>query len=76
MADRLNVAERLAEGRPAVERTQTYVGACHALGYQHPDLTAHPAQIRDWYDSEEGLDLRALDRDCAELRVGRVEHAL
>jgi hypothetical protein len=69
VADRLDVAERLAEGRPAVEHTQTYVRACHALGYQHPDLTAHPAQIRDWYDSQEGLDLRALDRDCAELRA-------
>lgn len=69
MADRLDVADRLAEGLPAVEHTETYVRACHALGYQHPDLTAHPAQIRDWYDSEDGLDLRALDRDCAELRA-------
>jgi hypothetical protein len=69
VADRLDVAERLAEGRPAVEQTQTYVRACHALGYQHPDLTAHPSQVRDWYDSEDGLDLRALDRDCAELRA-------
>ncbi len=69
MADRLDVAGRLAEGRPAVEHTQTYVQACHALGYQHPDLTSHPSQLRDWYDSEEGLDLHALDRDCAELRA-------
>ncbi|OBF10456.1 hypothetical protein A5730_07110 [Mycobacterium sp. ACS4054] len=69
MADRLDVAGRLAEGLPAVERTQTYVRACHALGYQHPDLTAQPSQIRDWYDTEDGLDLRALDRDCAELRA-------
>ncbi|ORA71905.1 hypothetical protein BST25_15820 [Mycobacterium heidelbergense] len=69
MADRLDVAERLAEGRPAVEHTQSYVWACHALGYRHPDLTSRPSQIRDWYDSEDGLDLRALDRDCAELRA-------
>ncbi|OBA80966.1 hypothetical protein A9W99_15410 [Mycobacterium sp. 1164966.3] len=69
MADRLNVAERLAEGRPAVEHTQAYVRACQGLGYQHPDLTAHPAQLRDWYGSEDGLDLRALDSDCAELRA-------
>ncbi len=69
MADRLDVADRLAEGRPAVEHTQSYVQACHALGYHHPDLTAHPFQIRDWYDSEEGLDLRALDHDCAQLRA-------
>jgi hypothetical protein len=69
VADRLHVADRLAEGRPAVEHTETYARACHVLGYQHPDLTAQPGQIRDWYDSEEGLDLRALDRDCAELRA-------
>ncbi|HUH71245.1 MAG TPA: hypothetical protein VLZ05_21635 [Mycobacterium sp.] len=69
MADRLDVAERLAEGRLAVERTQSYVQACHVLGYEHPDLTSHPSQIRDWYDSEDGLDLRTLDRDCAELRA-------
>jgi len=69
VADRLDVGGRLAEGRPAVEHTQSYVQACHALGYEQPDLTSHPLQLRDWYDSEEGLDLRALDRDCAELRA-------
>ncbi|OBH25763.1 hypothetical protein A5692_27410 [Mycobacterium sp. E342] len=69
MADRLDVAARLAEGLPAVEHTESYVRACHALGYQHPDLTAHLAQVRDWYGTEDGLDLRALDRDCAELRA-------
>jgi hypothetical protein len=69
VADRLDVAERLAEGRPAVEHSQSYVQACHVLGYQHSDLTSYPTQLRDWYDSEEGLDLRALDRDCAELRA-------
>jgi hypothetical protein len=69
VAGRLDVAERLAEGRLAVEHTQTYVRACQTLGYEHPDLTSHPSQIRDWYDSEDGLDLRALDRDCAELRA-------
>jgi hypothetical protein len=68
-AERLDVAERLAEGRLAVEHTQTFVRACQTLGYEHPDLTSHPSQIRDWYDSEDGLDLRALDRDCAELRA-------
>ncbi|AOS93586.2 hypothetical protein AN480_22330 [Mycobacterium intracellulare subsp. chimaera] len=72
MADRLDVDARLAEGRVAVEHTQTYVQASHALGYQHLDLTAHPAQIREWYASEDGLDLRALDRDCAELRAAGV----
>jgi len=69
MADRLDVAGRLAEGRPAIEHTQSYVQACQVLGYHHPDLTSHPSQVRDWYDSEDGLDLRALDHDCAELRA-------
>lgn len=69
MADRLDVAERLAEGRVAIERTQAYVRACQTMGYEHPDLTSHPSQIRDWFDSEEGLDLRVLDRDCALLRA-------
>jgi hypothetical protein len=69
VADRLDVAARLNEGRVAVEHTQSYVQACHALGYQHPELTAHPAQIREWYAGEDGLDLRVLDRDCAELRA-------
>lgn len=67
MADRLDVAARLAEGRLAVERTQTYVRACHVLGYHDPDLTAHGSQVCDWYDAEVGLDLRVLDHDIAEL---------
>ncbi|HTX94912.1 MAG TPA: hypothetical protein VME67_08690 [Mycobacterium sp.] len=69
MADRLDVAERMSEGRLAVEHTESYVQACQVLGYRHCDLTACPTQIRDWYDSEDGLDLRVLDRDCAELRA-------
>ncbi len=78
MADRLDVAVRLAEGQPAVEHTQTYVQACHALGYQHPDLTAHGSQVAGWYESEAGLDLRVLDGDIAELHaaVNAVEEAL
>lgn len=72
MADRLDVAARLAEGRAAVEHTQAYVQACHALGYQNPDLTTYPAQVRELYAAEDGLDLRALDRDCAELRAAGV----
>ncbi|KLO28902.1 hypothetical protein [Mycobacterium haemophilum] len=84
MAERLDVTERLAEGSSAVEHTQRYVRACQMLGYQQPDLTSRPFQIRDWYDSEDGLDLRALDRDCAELRAAgiavtdvlRMQHAL
>ena len=69
MVDRLDVVGRLAEGGVAVERTQRYVLACRALGYEHPDLTSHPSQIRDWYATEDGLDLHALDGDCAQLRA-------
>ena len=78
MSDRYDVTARLAEGRPAVEHTQTYVRACQALGYQQPDLTAHPTQVGDWYDTEAGLDLRVLDGDAAELRaaVTAIEEAL
>jgi hypothetical protein len=78
VAERFDVAARLAEGRPAVEHTQTYVRACHALGYQQPDLTAHDAQVCDWYETETGLDLRALDDDSAELAaaVNAIEEAL
>ncbi|HEU4361309.1 MAG TPA: hypothetical protein VFR27_07335 [Mycobacterium sp.] len=67
MAQRYDVPARLAEGREAVAHTQTYVSACGRRGYQHPDLTASAAQIQDWYDGEDGLDLRVLDDDCAEL---------
>jgi hypothetical protein len=78
MADRFDVSARLAEGRPAVEHTQTYVDACHQLGYQQPDLTAHASQVRDWYDTEAGLDLRVLDDDVGALRaaVNAIEEAL
>jgi hypothetical protein len=78
MADRFDVTARLAEGRPAVEHTQTYVDACHQLGYQQPDLTAHTAQVWDWYDAEAGLDLRILDDDTGALRaaVNAIEEAL
>jgi hypothetical protein len=52
-----------------VERTQTYVRACHVLGYQDPDLTARGSQVLDWYETESALDLRVLDDDGAELRA-------
>ncbi|WP_077077500.1 hypothetical protein [Mycobacterium numidiamassiliense] len=69
MADRLDATQRLAEASVAVEHTQTYVRACQALGYANPELTSRPSQIREWFGSEDGLDLLALDRDCAELRA-------
>lgn len=65
----LDVAARLAEGRASVTNTQIYVSACHALGYQHPYLTAHGGQIIEWYCAEDGLDLNVLDADCAVLRA-------
>ncbi|EHB58346.1 putative alanine and proline rich protein [Mycolicibacterium rhodesiae JS60] len=65
----VDVAARLAEGRPSASDTQAYVSACHAVGYQHPDLTAHGSQVVEWYCSEDGLDLRALDADCTALRA-------
>ena len=78
MADRFDVSARLAEGRPAVGHTQTYVNACHQLGYQQPDLTAHTSQIWDWYDAEVGLDLQLLDNDTGALvaAVNAIEEAL
>ena len=74
----LFVAARLAEGRPAVTNTQTYVDACRAVGYQHADLTAGGAQVHEWYASEGGMDLNALDGDCAALRAaaGAADEAL
>ncbi|MBE1547715.1 uncharacterized protein YukE [Mycobacterium sp. OAS707] len=78
MAEKLDVAARLAEGLPAVDNVQTCVWACQMLGYTNPDLTLHAAQVRDWYGSEDGLDLRALDADCAALEaaVAATEDAL
>ena len=67
MAEPLDVAARLSEGRPAVDNIGDYVWACHLLGYQNPDLTLHAAQVRDWYSSEDGLNLKALDADRAAL---------
>ncbi len=65
----LDVTARLAAGRPSVENTQAYVTGCRAVGYQHPDLTAHPGQIVEWFSFDDGLDLAVLDADCAALRT-------
>ncbi len=67
MAESLDVAARLTEGRTAVDNIGEYVWACHLLGYRNPDLTLHAGQVRDWYSSEDGLDLRALEADRAAL---------
>ena len=63
-----DVAACLDQGRPPVSHTQTYVAACHILGYQHPDLTANGNQSIEWYGAEDGMDLALLDADCARLR--------
>jgi hypothetical protein len=67
VAQQYDVAGRLAEGREALAHNQTYVSACHRLGYRHPELTGYDGQLADCYDSEAGLDLRLLDADCAAL---------
>ncbi|MBY0289875.1 MAG: hypothetical protein K2X52_22445 [Mycobacteriaceae bacterium] len=64
-----DAASRLADGRTAAGIIQDYVWACHLLGYQDPDLTLHASQVRDWYGSEDGIDLQALDSDCEALRA-------
>jgi hypothetical protein len=63
VANPLDVAARLALGRPVIDDVEEYVGACRRLGYEHPDLTMHSRQVHDWYVGGEGLDLRALDSD-------------
>ncbi len=78
MAEKLDATARLAEGLLAVDNVQNYVWACHLLGYQCPDLTSHASQVRDWYGSEDGLDLAVLTADCAALErvVAALEQAL
>jgi hypothetical protein len=78
VAEKLDATSRLAEGHPAVDNVQNYVSACHLLGYQNPDLTLHGSQVRDWYASEDGLDLSALEADCAafDAVVAATEQAL
>ena len=46
-----------------------YVRACQQLGYQHPDLTQHSAQMAQWYGSEDGLALHSLDADATALSL-------
>jgi hypothetical protein len=62
MAQSLDVDGRLAEGEPALIDFDTYLAACAALGYQYCG-----PELRQLYDAEYGLDLRALDSDCRSL---------
>lgn len=64
-----DVAARLAHGSPAVDTVQQYVWACRHLGYHHQDLTLHPSQVRDWYGTEDGMDLGALQHCWAALEA-------
>jgi hypothetical protein len=67
MAEKFDVAGRLAEGLPAVDNIQSLVSACHLLGYQNNELTANASQVHERYASEDGLNLRALEADRAAL---------
>lgn len=69
MAARFDVPARLAQGSEAVAVTQAYVSACHRRGYRDAEITGYDGQLADRYDSEAGLDLRALDSDCTALRA-------
>jgi hypothetical protein len=69
MGARYDVAGRLAEGQTAVDDLQTYVNAGQVRGYANADLTSHSGQVRDWYGTEDGLNLHLLDADCAALRA-------
>lgn len=68
-AEMFDAASRLADGRPTIGVFQDYVRACHLLGYQNPDLTLSASQVRDWYSSEDGMNLQALESDCEALRA-------
>lgn len=63
----------LARGAPAVEVLTDYVAACRALG--HP--AAEPGALHDAYTAEDGMDLGALDADCAAVAaaLGAVDEA-
>lgn len=54
-----DVAARLAQGLPAVENAGTYVAACRQLGYHG----VSDASLREWYGTEDGMDLAVLQRD-------------
>lgn len=64
-----DVTSYLAQGRPAVDTVQAYVWACHQLGFDHQDLTLNESQVDDWYRTEDGMDLAALQRGCLALEA-------
>ncbi|MHC9291733.1 hypothetical protein ACRCUN_04655 [Mycobacterium sp. LTG2003] len=62
-----DTTDLLAPGRPAVDTFAEYVWACRLLGYHHQDLTGHARQLHEWYDTEQGLNLRTIDTECTAL---------
>ncbi|MBX7432191.1 hypothetical protein JDV09_08725 [Mycobacterium sp. Y57] len=72
MSCAFDVSSRLADGRTATETLQVYVSASARLGYLQPELTSGDTALRDAYDTEAGMDLQVLQRDCITLQdVGR-----
>ncbi|MDA2894759.1 hypothetical protein PDG61_27870 [Mycolicibacterium sp. BiH015] len=69
MTENYDTASCLAQGRPAVQTVQGYVWACHQLGFDHQDLTLNASQVDDWYSTEGGMDLAALQRGCLALEA-------
>ncbi|MEZ0340077.1 hypothetical protein ACAG25_08865 [Mycobacterium sp. pV006] len=67
MAENMDVAGRLADGQPAIANLEQYLWAARQVGYGHPDLTLHVGQLRNWYSSEDGMDLAVLAGDAAAL---------
>ncbi|MBU8828312.1 hypothetical protein [Mycolicibacterium goodii] len=59
MPEPSDTAMILAPGREILDIFTEYVTACRVLGYHHHDLT----RLHDWYDTEDGLDLRALESE-------------
>jgi len=54
-----DAATILAPGREILDIFTEYVTACRILGHHHHDLT----RLHEWYDTEDGLDLRAIEGD-------------
>jgi hypothetical protein len=59
MPESLDAARILAPGREILDIFDEYVMACRVLGYVHHDLI----RLHEWYDTEDGLDLGAIDTD-------------
>ena len=53
------------KGCPRGATCRTTYGRVTSSATKCPDLTSHASQVRDWYGSEDGLDLSALAADCA-----------